>query len=311
MKREDEIKKLYEKLLNDTITEVELIKFLQLIKQDPSAHGLDEDLERQWSRVWEEEEKNTSTGKIRTLGKWVWVAACSVVLVVSGLSYLVFGRGQVTESTTFGEVRQVILPDGSAVTLNANSTLLWDEKMKKERRVQLQGEAFFDVVSDPSRPFIVEVEDIGIKVVGTSFNVKNRGENREVILKTGKVEIFHNQTKQTSEHEKPVILEAGEVLQYDSEQLRRTKSSGAQQASTLWKEGLLRFVDTKTAKVMEEMETLYGVEILMDVPELIDRPLDITLPYVEWDRVGEVLALTLGVEMIKENDRYRFVGKNE
>lgn len=313
MKRDDEIKKLYDKLRDDTISEVELIQFLQQIKQDPSSHALDEDLEREWSRLWEEDEKKeeSDSGNIKVLKKWVWVAACSVILVVSGLSYLVFGRGQVTESTTFGEVRQVILPDGSAVTLNANSTLLWDEKMKKERRVQLQGEAFFDVVSDPSRPFIVEVEDIGIKVVGTSFNVKNRGKNREVILKTGKVEIFHNQTKQTSEHEKPVILEAGEALQYDSEQLRRTKSSGAQQASTLWKEGMLRFIDTRTEEVMEEMEMLYGVKILMEVPELSDRPLDITLPYVEWDRVGEVLALTLGVEMIKENDRYRFVGKNE
>lgn len=308
MKRKVEIKKLHEKLLNDTITEVELIKFLQLIKQEPSAHGLDEDLERQWTRVWEaeKEQESSSTGKIRTLGKWIWVAACSLVLVVSGLSYLIFGRGQVQESTTFGEVRHVTLPDGSAVTLNANSTLMWNKRVKKERRVILQGEAFFDIVHDPDRPFIVEVEDMDIKVLGTSFNVKNRGQNREVILERGKVEIFR---KQTGDKEEPLILEAGEALQYDSEQVHLAKSSGAQQASTLWKEGLLRFVDTETAKVMEEMETLYGVEILMDVPELIDRPLDITLPYVEWDRVGEVLALTLGVKMIKENDRYRFTGK--
>lgn len=308
MKRKVEIKKLHEKLLNDTITEVELIKFLQLIEQEPSAHGLDDDLERQWSRVWEEEkeQESSSTGKIRPLGKWVWVAACSLILVVSGLSYLIFGRGQVQESTTFGEVRHVTLPDGSAVTLNANSTLMWNKRVKKERRVILQGEAFFDIVHDPDRPFIVEVEDMDIKVLGTSFNVKNRGQNREVILERGKVEIFR---KQTSDKEEPLILEAGEALQYDSEQVHLAKSSGAQQASTLWKEGLLRFVDTETAKVMEEMETLYGVEILMDVPELIDRPLDITLPYVEWDRVGEVLALTLGVKMIKENDRYRFTGK--
>lgn len=308
MKRKVEIKKLHEKLLNDTITEVELIKFLQLIKQEPSAHGLDEDLERQWTRVWEaeKEQESSSSGKIRTLGKWIWVAACSLVLVVSGLSYLIFGRGQVQESTTFGEVRHVTLPDGSAVTLNANSTLMWNKRVKKERRVILQGEAFFDIVHDPDRPFIVEVEDMDIKVLGTSFNVKNRGQNREVILERGKVEIFR---KQTGDKEEPLILEAGEALQYDSEQMHLANSSGAQQASTLWKEGLLRFVDTKTAKVMEEMETLYGVEILMDVPELIDRPLDITLPYVEWDRVGEVLALTLGVKMIKENDRYRFTGK--
>jgi len=308
LKRKVEIKKLHEKLLNDTITEVELIKFLQLIKQEPSAHGLDEDLERQWTRVWEaeKEQESSSTGKIRTLGKWIWVAACSLVLVVSGLSYLIFGRGQVQESTTFGEVRHVTLPDGSAVTLNANSTLMWNKRVKKERRVILQGEAFFDIVHDPDRPFIVEVEDMDIKVLGTSFNVKNRGQNREVILERGKVEIFR---KQTGDKEEPLILEAGEALQYDSEQVHLAKSSGAQQASTLWKEGLLRFVDTETAKVMEEMETLYGVEILMDVPELIDRPLDITLPYVEWDRVGEVLALTLGVKMIKENDRYRFTGK--
>src|SRR5690625_3678415 len=87
-------------------------------------------------------------------GKWIWVAACSLVLVVSGLSYLIFGRGQVQESTTFGEVRHVTLPDGSAVTLNANSTLMWNKRVKKERRVILQGEAFFDIVHDPDRPFI-------------------------------------------------------------------------------------------------------------------------------------------------------------
>src|SRR5690625_5838757 len=105
------------------------------------------------------------------------------------------------------------------------------------------------------------------------------------MLERGKVESFR---KQTGDKEEPLILEAGEALQYDSEQVHLAKSSGAQQASTLWKKGVLRFVDTETAKVMEEMETMYGVENLLDVPEEIESTIDISLPSLKLDTHGQV-----------------------
>lgn len=307
MKQTDRIKVLYEKLLNETITEVEFIEFLQRMKQDPPAGDLDERLEQQWSEIWEsdesEEARSSSLWGLNISRGW-GIAACLVLLLMMGLFIAVPNFREIQKSTTYGEVQKINLPDGSVVTLNANSSLTWlNRNSKTERRIRLSGEAYFDVSPDSTRPFIVEVGMMKIEVLGTSFNVKNRGRYHEVFLEDGKIKIHH---EQKDREEASLVLMPGEAVHFDPDINTLEKTPEDLRPNTLWKDGLLQFRNTSTAKVMEEMEDLYGVKISIEAAGLAERPLDITLPYVEWKRVGEALALTLGVEMIKESDRYTF-----
>ena len=72
-----------------------------------------------------------------------------------------------------GKVAKIVLPDGSRVWLNARSSLIYPNKFLtgQPRKVKLNGEAYFEVAHDKSRPFIVETEKVQTRVLGTSFNV--------------------------------------------------------------------------------------------------------------------------------------------
>lgn len=86
-----------------------------------------------------------------------------------------------TISTALGAKSQILLPDGSKVWLNAGTKLLFDKKFTgRLREVYLEGEAYFDVRKDKSRPFIVHTSDIDIRVLGTAFNVKSYKEEATI-----------------------------------------------------------------------------------------------------------------------------------
>jgi ferric-dicitrate binding protein FerR (iron transport regulator) len=92
-------------------------------------------------------------------------------------------------------VKKTVLPDGTQVWLNAHSVLSWNEDFgKSDRKVQLEGEGYFDVVKDKEHPFLVEAKGVTTKVVGTVFNVEAYpGEERlRVALVEGKVELRQN-----------------------------------------------------------------------------------------------------------------------
>ena len=98
--------------------------------------------------------------------------------------------------TQLGSRRQLTLPDGTKVWLNAGSRLSYDSNMlrKDTRTVTLSGEAFFDVAKDKDRSFVIHTDKISIRVLGTAFNVKAypRDKITETTLMRGSVELTVN-----------------------------------------------------------------------------------------------------------------------
>src|SRR5690606_4696634 len=98
------------------------------------------------------------------------------------------GSGVVSIATKNGEIRQVQLPDGSTVTLNAASTIEYNSlTWFLRRKISLNGEAFFKVLKGPS--FSVGAGKASVEVLGTSFNVKQRNDIVSVACFTGKVTV--------------------------------------------------------------------------------------------------------------------------
>src|SRR5690606_12258135 len=102
----------------------------------------------------------------------------AIFLFCIGISYLALhltspdAPKNIVVKNESGEKSKVDLQDGTVVWLNAASSLTYPSSFEKEenRTVKLEGEAFFDVVNDPGKPFIVETSQLSIRVLGTAFN---------------------------------------------------------------------------------------------------------------------------------------------
>ncbi len=112
------------------------------------------------------------------------IAASLLLLIALGASIAIaVGRyRKVTITASANErLKNVTLPDGSTVTMNSNTTLSYMKHFRgNTRNVTLTGEAFFEVIPDKSRPFIIHTDEASIRVVGTSFNVVTRGSSSTV-----------------------------------------------------------------------------------------------------------------------------------
>lgn len=124
------------------------------------------------------------------------VAVVITLLLVAGwVMYQFSGKTDASsvakvEITPKGKRSKISLPDGSQVWLNADSKLTYTEDFgEKKRELSLTGEAFFDVVKNPDKPFIIHVDKASVRVLGTSFNVKSYSSDAsiETSVVSGKV----------------------------------------------------------------------------------------------------------------------------
>jgi transmembrane sensor len=159
-----------------------------------------------------------------------------------------------------GQRTRIILPDESVVYLNASSTLTFPEVFSgSERTVELTGEAFFDVVKNPEKPFVVKTNNISTVVLGTSFNVRSFAADGsiDVSLVTGKVRVVSGYSSDHQEH----LLLPGEQLTYHKAGNSFEKSNFRVLDVTGWKDGVLVFTNTDFAGFIEKLEQWYGVDI--------------------------------------------------
>ena len=140
---------------------------------------------------------------------WMQIAATLVLFI--GAAWMVkffaydFGRTTIVADNT---VISETLPDGTVVTLNKASLLKYKTSFDgATRSVTLSGEAFFDVTPNKERPFIIDVDGVEVKVLGTSFNVKSETSKTEVIVETGLVEVSKKEHSiKVKPNEKAVVL---------------------------------------------------------------------------------------------------------
>ncbi len=161
-------------------------------------------------------------------------------------------------ATPLGGIYQVTLPDGTKVWLNAGSSLKYPMSFaKNERRVRLEGEAFFEVTKDSARPFKVLSKGQEIEVLGTAFNVNSYPDNTVIktTLVNGKVKLSNH--KRYSE---AIYLLPGQ-------QSTNTNNGKIQLANvdtapfTAWKEGLFYFDETPLSDALQQIGRWYNVEV--------------------------------------------------
>ncbi len=244
--------------------------------------------------------------------QWLAVAAClafGVVLLGQGAdwrSLLSFGVAKQSYQTTKGEQKEVLLADGSTITLNTNSELQV-EMSGHVRQVHLvRGEAFFDIAADLEKPFQVDVGSHLINVLGTSFNitrgmdeftlavvdglvaVQQEGEERNGIVPSPKTPGGGDVT--VSATGKRLVM-AGTVVRYDLKQNEATLSyPAAMQAYHRWRTGMLAFDGKPLSAVVQELNR-YSVRPIVIADESIE-----TLDIVAALRVDDISAGLAGLQ---------------
>ncbi|MEN7547733.1 FecR domain-containing protein [Rapidithrix thailandica] len=206
---------------------------------------------------------------------WLKVAASILVVLGVGLYYFqmentpdalfVVQQEKVVYTTEAGQKRTLKLGDGSRIVLNAGSGVSFVKGFSADKReVTLEGEAFFEVAHDSTRPFTVYAQGIATTALGTSFNV-NAYSNQElkVALTSGKVSVKHTQLKSVEE----LILEPGELANFTAEKQTITKSTFHPKLETAWVEGVIYFENSSLEHMEKTLERWYGVEI-----DLVNKP---------------------------------------
>ncbi len=155
-----------------------------------------------------------------------------------------------------GGTYQVTLPDGTEVWLNAESTLRYPGRFGSDKRaVSLEGEAYFDVVSDGRRPFVVSTPGEEIEVMGTQFNVTSypNEPTTKTTLVEGKVKVRNAASGQA------FVLDPDQQSVSEGANTRVTQVAAIQ--FTAWKDGYFFFEKTPFADVLEQMARWYDIEI--------------------------------------------------
>lgn len=242
--------------------------------------------------------------------KTATIAAIGIALI--GIVFLFnpeYNHRTIIQSTAKGEQKTLLLPDGSQILLNANSSLSYSSDFKTNRNLILSGEAYFKVVKNPNRPFIVKSEQFETKVLGTSFTIKAyKNQSNEIKVLTGIVEV--NSTENTSWK---FILTKNQQLKF-SKSMLPVQSFATNEDFLAWTKNTLIFTNSTLGEAAETLENKFNVSIIFDSHDL--RELRITGKFKKenLNNILQSIAVVkqLEIEFITQNQIYiREKNKNE
>lgn len=273
------------------------------------------DINKEWEKI-SEKVFNSNKSKIHQIesesiskfriGYFVRVAAAVVLLFVT--SFWVYNNlinDNLTDVTAYTSIEEAVLPDGSSVSINQNSTISYPEvNNKKHRLVELKGDAFFEVVRDTNQSFIVSTDEIEIEVLGTSFYVDARKNLNQimVIVKSGSVAVKSQNAK--------VILSTNEVGVYDRINRTLIKEKNDNVNYLAWKTGLLLFEKSTLEEVVFDINRKFNSKITIGNSSIKTCEITATFDNKSLDSIIKIIEKTLKISTVKKGEKIVFVGQS-
>ncbi|SDG06405.1 FecR family protein [Chitinophaga filiformis] len=225
-----------------------------------------------------------------------WFTGLKVAAILSGTLMLAYGGWRVYNhhrntiiQTAYGEVRTVVLPDQSEVTLNGNSTLRYVNNWEGsgDREVWIEGEAFFSVKpSAVPRSFQVHTASkMNVEVLGTTFNLVDRHGRMQVVLNSGKVRLHSSRTP-----EETIIMQPGDLVEYKEQVRTKVKNHINTQRYSSWKRNSLQFENASFAELAQLLEDTYGVSVEIRDTSLLHQEFTGTVPSQQMDMLLDGLS---------------------
>lgn len=260
-----------------------------------AASSLDEEV--QWQKFKNRISSPAKMAPVKRMWSYQWMKVAAIIIFMAGaavIGYTIFNKNEI-KTVAVNSIDQVItdtLPDKSVITLNKNSTLDYPEKFKgNTRTVSLKGEAFFSVTPNKAKPFIIHVNDVTIKVVGTSFNVKSMNGNTEVIVETGIVEVIRDKEEiDLHPHEKILVHKNDRTL-------AKEKQTGSLYNYYRTKE--FECDNTPLWQLVQALNQVYDVNIVIERKELRSLPLTTTFNNESLDHILDIIRQTFNISVVK------------
>ena len=242
------------------------IWFSAVSREAASVYDKDKAFENFRNRVESQKEiQSTSRRGFSLSALWRYAAVVAIIIAVGCISYW---QGEVNVKDPFADISveaplgsktKLYLPDGTLVWLNAGSRMTYSQGFGVDnRKVELEGEGYFEVKRNEKIPFFVKTKDLQLQVLGTKFNFRDYPEDHEVVvsLLEGKVGL-NNLLREEKEavlspDERAVLNKANGLLTVES-----VTASNASQ----WTDGYLFFDEELLPDIAKELERSYNVKI--------------------------------------------------
>lgn len=275
-----------------------LLEATRLQEKEPPPEQLQHAEVALWAKIASLDDVATSNvGNISrkiSINRLRWIAAASLLVVVAAgvliAKYVYSPRPEVR--TPFGQLAQRQLPDGTEVTMNANSSLRYGSNWndKEDREVWVDGEAFFHVKRTQSNSrFIVHTEHFQIIVTGTQFNVSNRHSQDNVLLQEGSV------TLRTKDG-KTITMQPGDFVTYDS---TTEKKAGCSKMVLAWKDQMMILDHTPISQVATMITDLYGTHVRVEGDSTM--PVTSMISNNDLNRLVKSLELTGDFDIVRDS----------
>ncbi len=206
-----------------------------------------------------------------------------------------------TETTT----HQDTLPDGSTAFLNKKTELKFEyNPREKTRKVKLKGEAYFTVKHEEEKPFIIEAEDILVRDIGTEFNLKAYPDKDtiEIVVTHGEVQFY-------TKEDPGLNLKAGEKAIYSKRTKEFYRIDKPDTNTLAYKTKVFSFNNTDLRSVVTLLNEVYNSKISLASESLYTCKLTANFKEDNPEIIVEVIAETMGLELIKKNDEFILSGK--
>jgi ferric-dicitrate binding protein FerR (iron transport regulator) len=266
-------------------TAVKVMKLLLKTRKQVSNLHTEQELKELLAKIQDNE---ISLEDESSPAAWWWRAAGIILLLISvSLVFYFAFKSKQTDLVAYNEVivplgekAQIVLADGSHIWINSSSKIKYPVVFdKKERKVYLEGEAFFDITRNEKHPFIVYTPDLKVKVLGTSFNVKNYPNDKNAV--TTVVRGLVSVESQKNEIA-PILVNPNENYVLNTSSAKKDKISAEPEkqtdqlpkkvlpiinkkvnveAITSWKDQMLIFFDEPLEEVALKMERWYNVKV--------------------------------------------------
>jgi ferric-dicitrate binding protein FerR (iron transport regulator) len=315
---------IFNKILNNTASETEKLEFFQSLENNPEKReefyrlknlqivsGLnpdsysrlkDENFQKFWNQV-------NTVQPLLTLKFWMRYAA--IVVVASSLGFFAnrltkdekstISENHIEYSSEKGSVSSVRLDDGSTIWLSSGTKLAIDKSSDGKTIARLNGEAYFDLIPNPKRRFVVDLGKFQVHDIGTTFNIRAYESEDKIStsLINGQIDLVQKSGSSI------LTVKPGEYVEYDKNRNNIEVTQHDLSEITAWKDGKFVFIDESLGEICKELERWYNIEINIE-----DRSLS-EIKYTSVVKRSTTVEMVLKYLSVTDQIKYEITNKKE
>jgi transmembrane sensor len=300
------------RLSSDLCPEADRIEFQQWLQQSPAHQKAWQDINQFWSSLdtinlddlVEQKTHNRQVIKFKSRPVKTALALAASLLLALGLFLPKINYYLADYNVAAGQQKQITLSDGSSILLNTNSAFSVSFNQQQRLITLHQGEAFFQVATDKTRPFIVQTSAGQVRALGTAFDVKQQDQQTQVIVFEHAVSIT---TTQGLRLEK---LQTAEQLKFSADSLQTASKVNLQRAAP-WHQQRMVFQDKALVDVVAELNRYRSGKIICLNDSIKNLPITGVFGIADTELALQAIEQSLPVRITRITDQLILLSQNK